>query len=144
MFDDERLLGCLPLRRKINDMSAPIILYVENNYYLRLAVKDVLELAGWQVEECSNSGYAVAMMRLHKYYSLLLIDNEISGVDGLALVKEARRIEHLKQTPIVLFSIKDCADEARSAGANEFLQKPNNIVAVVDIIRSLLAAKSSA
>lgn len=43
-------------------MSVPAILYVEDNRILMQTVKDVLEMAGWHVEPCSDVGMAVALM----------------------------------------------------------------------------------
>lgn len=124
---------------ELEKVQPPIILYVEDNYQLKRVVMDVLELAGWEVEHCRDGAIAIAMMRHRKHYALLLIDNEVPGVDGLKIIKEARSMAHLEKTPIILLSIKDRAEEARRAGADEFLQKPHNIVGVVDTIRRLLA-----
>ncbi len=124
-------------------MSVPAILYVENNRLLMLSVKDVLEMAGWHIEHCSDSCMALALMEHRQHYNLLLLDNELHGFNGLELTRRARQITHLKHTPIILISIEDCADEALRAGANEFLRKPNNIVELLDTIRRLLPTPHS-
>jgi DNA-binding response OmpR family regulator len=54
-------------------------------------------------------------------------------------VRRARRLAHRRETPIILISLEDCADDARLAGADAFLRKPNNLIELVDTIRRLLA-----
>jgi CheY-like chemotaxis protein len=77
-------------------------------------------------------------MEHRKHYDLLLLDNELRGYSGLELTRRARKLPHLKQTPIILISLEDRASEAREAGANEFLRKPHNIVTPLDTVRLLL------
>jgi two-component system chemotaxis response regulator CheY len=120
-------------------MSVPAILYVEDNHLLLQTVKDILEMAGWHVEPCTDVGIALGLMEHRQHYNLLLIDNELRGITGLELIRRARQIPHLTDTPIILISLKDCAQEALLAGANAFLRKPNNLVELLDTIRQLLA-----
>jgi CheY-like chemotaxis protein len=58
---------------------------------------------------------------------------------ALKLTERARRQPHRRKTPIVLISLEDIEDEARLAGADAFLRKPNNLIELVDTIRRLLA-----
>jgi CheY-like chemotaxis protein len=120
-----------------------IILYVEQNRTLLQTVRDVLEFAGWHVKPCSDEGYAVAYVESGQHFDLLLIDNELRGLSGLRLTERARRRPHRKSTPIVLISLEDIADEARRAGADAFLRKPNNLIELVDTIRRLLDARDA-
>jgi DNA-binding response OmpR family regulator len=124
-----------------------IILYIEKNRMLLETVRDVLEFAGWFVRPCSDVGLAVAMVEVkEQHFDLLLLDNELrsSSFTGLDFVRRARRQPHRKQTPIVLISLEDCAEEAKRAGADAFLRKPNNLIELVETIRRLLAAPRGA
>jgi DNA-binding response OmpR family regulator len=119
--------------------SCPVvILYVEENQTLWQLVRDVLEFAGWYVKRFGVwLGYAHIASAEH--YDLLLIDRDlrVSG-DGLALVRRARQLPHRRETPIILISLEDCAEEARLAGADAFLRKPNNLVDLIETIRRVL------
>jgi CheY-like chemotaxis protein len=107
-------------------------------------VRDVLEFAGWYVNPCSGEGYAVAYVEsAQHYFDLLLIDHDFRGFSGLKLTERARRQPHRKDTPIVLISLEDIAEEATRAGADAFLRKPNNLIDLVDTIRRLLDARST-
>jgi CheY-like chemotaxis protein len=121
-----------------------IILYYEENRMLLQTVKDVLEFAGWYVRPCSDEGYAVAYVESAEHFDLLLLDHDFRGLSGLALTERARRQPHRRETPIVLISLEDIAAEARAAGADAFLRKPNNLLALVDTIRRLLASRPDA
>jgi DNA-binding response OmpR family regulator len=119
-----------------------IILYVEQNRMLLQTVQDVLEFAGWYVEPCSNDGYAVAYVESARHdFDLLLIDHDFRELSGLKLVERARRQPHRKKTPIILISLEDIAEEARRAGADAFLRKPNNLIELVETIKRLLDAR---
>jgi DNA-binding response OmpR family regulator len=118
-----------------------IILYVEQNRMLLQTVRDVLEFAGWYVKPCSDEGYAVAYVESEEHFDVLLIDHDFRGFSGLKLTERARKQAHRKETPIVLISLEDVAEEARRAGADAFLRKPNNLVELVDTIRRLLAVR---
>ena len=118
-----------------------VILYVEHNKMLLQTVRDVLEFAGWYVKPCSSDGYAVAYVESKEHFDLLLVDHDFPDLSGLALTERARRQPHRWRTPIVLISLQDISDEARSAGADAFLRKPNNLIELVETVRRLLAAR---
>jgi two-component system OmpR family response regulator len=115
-----------------------VILYIEENQMLLQTVRDVLEFAGWYVKPCSCVGVALALLEREEHFDVLLIDNELRGLSGLHLVRHARRQKHRGQTPVILISLEDCAAAAREAGADAFLRKPNNLIELVDAVRSLL------
>ena len=120
-----------------------IILYVEQNQMLLQTVRDVLEFAGWYVKPCSDEGYAVAYVESAEHFDLLLLDNELRGLSGLSLTERARRQPHRRETPIILISLEDIAEQALRAGADAFLRKPNNLIELVDTIKRLLDARAS-
>jgi two-component system cell cycle sensor histidine kinase/response regulator CckA len=117
-----------------------VILYVEHNKMLLATVRDVLEFAGWYVKPCMSDGYAVAYVESKQHFDLLLFDHDFPDLSGLKLNERARRQPHRRKTPVVLISLEDIAEEARRAGADAFLRKPNNLIELVETIRRLLAA----
>jgi len=121
-----------------------VILYVEQNRMLLATVRDVLEFAGWYVKPCSDDGYAVAYVESREHFDLLLFDHDFRGLSGLALTERARRQPHRRRTPIVLISLQDISDEARRAGADAFLRKPNNLIELVETVRRLLDERGAA
>lgn len=80
-------------------MSIPSILYVEDHLLLMHTIKDVLEMAGWHVQPCSDVGIALGLMETRTHYNLLILDNELHGITGLELIRRARQIPHLHPPP---------------------------------------------
>ncbi len=118
-----------------------VIFYLEDNDRILVLVREVLEFAGWYVKPCNSGLYAWTMLGWEKeHYDLLVLDNEADRLDGLTLTRRVRRMPHRKETPIILVSQEDLAVEAREAGADAFLRKPNNLIELVDTIRRLLPA----
>jgi two-component system chemotaxis response regulator CheY len=122
-----------------------VIFYLEDNERILVLVRDVLEFAGWYVKPCNSGLYAWTMLGWEKeHYDLLVLDNEADRLDGLTLIRRVRKMPHRKETPIILISLEDLAEEARAAGADAFLRKPNNLIELVDTIRRLLPAPAGA
>jgi CheY-like chemotaxis protein len=119
-------------------VDAPMILYAEDNRILSLLVKDVLELAGWRVRHCGDGSTALALLRLRDHFDLVILDHELPFADGLRVIRDARQQAHRRTTPIILVSLTDCADEARRAGADAFLRKPQDLLALVETVKRLL------
>jgi DNA-binding response OmpR family regulator len=122
-----------------------VIFYAENNKRLLELVRDVLEFAGWYVKECTDPVYVCPIMEHTKeHFDLLLLDNEWRNFKGLEMIKHIRRLPHRKEMPIILISLEDLTEEAREAGADAFLRKPNNLIELVETIRRLLPAPADA
>jgi len=117
----------------------PHILLIEDNQVTAQALEDTLEAQGWRVTRCGDG--AVAMLRLagKTIYDLLLCDIQLPSVSGLELVRYARTLPQCKEMPIIMFSASECSREARQAGANEFLRKPQDIGKIVETISRLLS-----
>ncbi len=58
--------------------------------------------------------------------SLILLEPELDGSDGLDLLRELRTLSHLAQVPVVVFPSHDMEGEreALAAGASAYLPKP--------------------
>lgn len=123
-------------------MPPPSILYADDNILLVPFVKGALELAGCAVTHCSNGVYARVLIESKQHYDLLLLDDDLPSMGGLELIRRTRKARHREKTPIILMSLNESEQIAREAGADEFLQKPNNLVGLVDTVRNLLAARA--
>jgi CheY-like chemotaxis protein len=126
----------------LNTMSLTI-LYVEDNKFVADAVRDLLEAEGWTVELCSDGNAAMNRVAGGAAYDLLLFDNELPGVSGLELTRYARSLPIYRTTPIIMISATDYSADARRAGADLFLRKPDEIGELVNAVRRLLEAKGN-
>lgn len=143
----------VPRRRSIIRMRAPrntphhrverklrpvTILHVEDNGLVADAVKETLELEGWQVVPCADGLQALAEVAGEGPLDLLLLDNNLPGLNGVEIVRRVRAMAHRRDTPVVIISATECEDEAMSAGADAFLRKPQDISVMVETISRLL------
>ncbi|HEU4596306.1 MAG TPA: response regulator [Pyrinomonadaceae bacterium] len=115
------------------------ILYAEDHKVVAEAVKDTLEMEGWRVTVCFDGAVAFRRLAGETGYSLLIFDNHLPNVNGLELVRYARRLPHRKRTPIVMLSASEGAAEAREAGADVFLKKPQDMGLLVETVKGLLS-----
>ena len=121
---------------------AVVILHVEDNRQLAVAVKETLEEEGWTVETCADGVEALHQLAGETHYDLLMFDNELPGASGIELIRRARGLSHRRQTPIIMFSASDCEANARRAGVDAFLRKPQDIGRLVETVARLLGEKS--
>ena len=108
------------------------VLYVEDHDLVLFTVKQLLELEGWRVQICRDGAQALKLIASEDHFELILLDSELPSVNGLELVRRARRLPHRQATPIIIFTARDCADEAAAVGANACLKKPGGIKDLLD------------
>jgi len=116
------------------------ILHVEDNKAVASVVKETLETQGWEVETCADGAVGLEKILSHDHYDLLLLDYDLPGVSGIELVRRARELAHRQDTPIIVLSAALGEAEAREAGANEFLHKPEDIRSLVEKITRLASS----
>jgi CheY-like chemotaxis protein len=128
------------LRAEVTETRPTLsILLVEDNEAVAEAVRETLELKGWAVEICSDGTDAMERIIGDAHYDLLLLDYDLPGVNGIELVQRARRMDQYSRTPIIMFSATPVEAEAREAGADEFLPKPQGMSLLRATITRLLA-----
>jgi CheY-like chemotaxis protein len=121
-----------------SEIKIVTILHVEDNQTVAEAVKETLEIQGWQVDTCTDGNTALEKIASDADYDVLLVDYDLPGVNGLELVRRARILAHRLHTPIVVLSATPVESEAREAGADVFLQKPRGVSLLVESINRLL------
>ncbi|PYS80134.1 MAG: hypothetical protein DMF67_14675 [Acidobacteria bacterium] len=124
--------------RADKEARAVTILFVEDNKVVADAIRDTLELEGWHVEACFEGASALKKVEGQDHFDLLLLDEDLPSVSGLELTNRARRLPHRERTPIIIFSATNREAAARAAGADAFLKKPQDILALVPTITRLL------
>jgi CheY-like chemotaxis protein len=116
----------------------PHILLVEDHSVIAEAVKETLEDEGWRVTLCGDGAVAVLRLASEARYNLVLCDNQLPSLSGLELERYARTLPHRRGMPIIMFSASECSRDARLAGVNEFLRKPQDIGKIVETVARLL------
>jgi CheY-like chemotaxis protein len=118
------------------------ILHVEDDKTVAGIVKEMIEEQGWQVETCSDGNAALEKILGKDEYDVLVVDYDLPGADGLELIHRARELNHRCDTPLVVLTASPVEAAARDAGADVFLQKPQDVSSVVETINRLLEERA--
>jgi CheY-like chemotaxis protein len=114
------------------------ILYAEDRREVSEAVSESLELEGWRVEVRADGAEAAEALRGGEPFDLLLFDHDLPGLTGVELTRLARALPHRRLTPVVFFTASEVEAEARRAGADAFLRKPDDVQALAGAVALLL------
>jgi two-component system chemotaxis response regulator CheY len=111
------------------------ILVVDDSSLVRMYCRDVLQKAGYEVDQAINGIEAMEKILVHTF-DLVIVDVNMPRMDGLSFIRELRSsaVPAASVPAIVITteaSQQDRAD-ARAAGANFYLVKP---VSEVDLVR---------
>jgi DNA-binding response OmpR family regulator len=115
------------------------ILYAEDFPTVKLIVKETLELEGWRVEDCDDGFTALNRIESRAQYDLILLDDDLPGLSGVELTARARSLGHRSRTPIIMLSATERRSDARDAGVDIFLKKPEGMKSLVETIKQLLS-----
>jgi DNA-binding NtrC family response regulator len=100
------------------------ILVVDDHPDIRAEVSKNLNSAGFQVEAVSSGSEAFERFGIKKY-SLVISDENVSGIDGLDLLNSAKKIS--PQLPVIIMTANGSVQNAvgaMQAGAADYLLKP--------------------
>ncbi len=121
------------------------MLVVDDSSTMRRSVTLTLELTGVRVVSAADGHEALRHIRAGLKPDLLLTDILMPGMDGLQLIREARRL--LRFTPIVALTTQSqqhLRDEGRAAGATAWLLKPTGGQELVALVQRFIAGRSPA
>lgn len=98
----------------------------------------MLAFRGFEVR-CAYDGAEALQQALHWKPDIVLLDVVMPALEGPAVTRALRSDEELRERPVVLISSCDeCEVEWKEAGADLFLQKPIDILALPDVVERLL------
>ena len=117
------------------------ILHIEDDETIAALAKEMFEEEGWQVHTCDDGNAAVEHISGAVHYDFLLFDYDLPGIDGLELVRRTRKLVHRSRTPVGVLSATPVESEAREAGADVFLRKPQDIGLLAETISRLLGGR---
>ena len=98
---------------------------------IRDLLAKTLALAEYEVETAPDGRTAAERLRLGSY-DLLVTDLKMPGLDGLSLIREARRLS--PSLPVIIitgFSTEAAAIEAINLGVSGYLTKPFRVPKVL-------------
>lgn len=123
--------------------TARPILVVDDSLTTRMLERSILESAGYEVQIATSGEEALEMAR-RTDYALMLVDVEMPGMDGFALVEHTRSDPALRGVPCVLVTSRDAPQDRQrgeAAGACAYIVKSEFDQAhFLDHVATLVAA----
>jgi DNA-binding response OmpR family regulator len=109
----------------------PRVLVVDDEASIRELLSKTLALAEYEVDTAPDGRSAIERLRLG-HYDLLIADLKMPGLDGLSLIREAKRLK--SELPVIIitgFSTESSAIEAVNLGVAGYLTKPFRVPQVL-------------
>jgi len=109
----------------------PRVLVVDDEASIRDLLSKTLALAEYDVDVAPDGRSALDRMRMYPY-DLLIADLKMPGMDGLAVIREAKRYK--ADLPVIIitgFSSEESAIEAVNLGVAGYLTKPFRVPQVL-------------
>lgn len=115
------------------------ILIIDDAATVRMYHRNILESAGYAVEEAMN-GIEALEKALQTPFDLYIVDINMPKLDGYGFLRQLRG-EEIPQAPAIMVSTEAAANDqtvALRAGANGYLVKPVKPVKLLTHVRLLL------
>jgi excisionase family DNA binding protein len=123
--------GMAPIRTSTATPSRARILVVDDEETIRELLSKTLALADYEVDVAPDGKTGIDRMRIIPY-DLLITDLRMPGVDGLTVIREARRLK--ADIPVIIvtgYSTEASAIEAINLGVQGYLTKPFRVPRVL-------------
>lgn len=127
-----------PVRLATASSGRPRILVADDEASIRDLLAKTLALAEYDVDLAPDGRTALERLRIIPY-DLLITDLKMPGVDGLAVIREARRMK--ADMPVIIitgFSSEASAIEAVNLGVSGYLTKPFRVPRVLAVAAKAL------
>ncbi|WP_068467393.1 hybrid sensor histidine kinase/response regulator [Candidatus Protochlamydia phocaeensis] len=117
------------------------ILIAEDSMTSRLLLKNILEIADYEVKAAVDGLEAFSIFKI-EHIDLIISDVEMPRMDGFTLTSKVRELDKGKNIPIILCSAKESPEDLEqgmNVGANAYLEKSRfTQKSLLDIIQKLL------
>jgi two-component system chemotaxis response regulator CheY len=120
------------------------ILVLDDSATMVMSLTRILKNAGYEVETAADGVQGMGKLAGGLKPSLILTDLNMPNMDGITFIKEARKAQATRFTPILVLTTESGAskrDEARAAGASGWLTKPTEPNDLLTTLKQLLPAK---
>jgi DNA-binding response OmpR family regulator len=107
------------------------ILVIDDDHSARLLLERVLRRAGHEVESAEDGEQGLDLLARSKF-DLVVADKNLPGLDGLAVLKQARaRNPALLAVMVTGFPTRESQAAARAQGIHSYVTKPFGIEEIV-------------
>ena len=105
-------------------MKSQRILIVDDDRPSRLVMKKLLQSDSCEIVSCGSGEHAVKKLK-EESFCILITDFQMPGMDGLHLIREARRVQpEILVVLVTGLATPEIRSRAKGAGVNGFFPKP--------------------
>jgi len=122
-------------------MSEKSVLVVDDDEDVRLAIKDALELEGYNVHTANNGLDALKLLSgpVINEIGLIILDLMMPGMTGLQFLDEVRQNHHdIAQIPVVLATAKGTPIDENISGVVTKIKKPFELEELNEVVSKYL------
>jgi DNA-binding response OmpR family regulator len=113
------------------------ILIVEDDLHIQEIFKIIFETYGYQVE-CMDNGESL-VKRKANWPDAIILDKQLPGISGVEACKLLKAQSWSKNIPVILITASgDVAQAARSAGADDYCEKPFDMQNILGKVSRLI------
>jgi excisionase family DNA binding protein len=117
-----------------------VVLVVDDNPKLRSFIRVNLEFDGMVVREAATAEEGLAALD-EDPPDLVMLDVNLPGIDGWEMLRRVRERHGIETLPVIMFSGESEDDQAEEHGANTFVGKPLDPLALVEQAKALLRVR---
>ena len=120
---------------------AATVLIVDDSPTMLLSIEGILSKLGLHVEKATSGEEAVGKLKSGLKPKLMITDLNMGAMNGIELIRTARKIAGMQFTPILMLtteSQQDKRNEAKSAGATGWIVKPVDGISLVKLVGQLI------
>ena len=107
------------------------------------ALSRVFEERGMRVFKAENGKKALDQVMEHGDLDIVLMDIMMPEMDGYEAIKEIRKLEHLKNLPVIALTAKAMKEDKQKcldAGASDYITKPVDVPKLLSLVRVWLSS----
>jgi DNA-binding response OmpR family regulator len=126
-------------------MSKPKVTIVDDDRDTRELLSLALETEGFEVSAAANGLRLIASLQL-KRPDIILMDVNMSWIDGFELCKAVKKNELFRDIPVVFVSGRGDPEDkrrGREAGAADYFVKPLDLNALIKRLRELIPSPAA-
>jgi DNA-binding response OmpR family regulator len=125
--------------------ASPKVIIVDDDRETREMLALALQLDGFEVSQVANGLRLISTLHVDRP-DVILLDVNMSWIDGFELCKAVRMNQEFRRIPVVFISARSAASDVKKgldSGADDYFTKPVEIPTLVARLRELVSAGPS-
>jgi CheY-like chemotaxis protein len=126
-----------------NNIESAPILVIDDEPFIRMNLRDILNFAGYQVKVASGGDEGLEVLRSGTTPQLIISDLYMDGMDGHEFLAAVREEQKWDAIPFVFLSgkddLRDSYERLRTSNVRGFVAKPYTIDELLTTVQEALA-----